>query len=184
MTPRGRAPRTHLQLAAVRRHAEALACGAQQRQLHLQRFLVRVVQDQRPRPRRAHADIPEAEEGNAAEVAEQQHRRRRVPGLRIWSRPPPPLLWAGGCLHRRHGSHPYRAVRYPLSGSRRLPGSQRPGQGQRSKSQKDPLNSRESSPAAFARFKYRASTNGSSRNLLATAPTSEEKPAHITKKSQ
>lgn len=71
MTPRGRVPRTYLQLAAVRRRAEALACGAQQRQLHMQRLRVRVVQDQRPRTRRTHADIPETEEGNGAEVAEQ-----------------------------------------------------------------------------------------------------------------
>lgn len=140
-----------LQLAAIRRHAEALACGAQQRQLHLQRLLVRVVQDQRPRPRRAHADIAEAEEGNGAEVAEQQHRRRRVLGRGISACAPPALLRAVSCLHRRHGSRPRRAVRYPPSGTRRLPGSQGPGQ--RSEGKKYLPNSRERSLAASARFK-------------------------------
>lgn len=115
-TPRGRAPRTHLQLTAARHHAEALACGAQQRQLHLQRLLVRVLQDQRPRPWGAHADVPKAEERSGTEVAEQQHRRGRIPRLRIPGRAPPALLQVVSRLPGRHGSRPAPGGPLPAAG--------------------------------------------------------------------
>lgn len=86
---------------------------------------MRVLQDQRPCPCRAHADVPKAEEWRGAEVAEQQHRRGRIPGRRIPVHAPPALLQVVSGRPRSHGSRP--ALGGLVPDVRVPPPSQNPG---------------------------------------------------------
>lgn len=65
-------PTTYLQLEPALRDAKALLRGREVGDLHFGNFFVRVVQDQRQRPRGSQAHISEAEERRPAEVAERQ----------------------------------------------------------------------------------------------------------------
>lgn len=73
---RGHAPpTTYLQLEPALRDAKALLGCREVGDLHFGDLFVRVVQDQRQRPRGSQAHISEAEERRPAEVAERQDRR-------------------------------------------------------------------------------------------------------------
>lgn len=68
-------PTTYLQLEPAQRDTKALLSGWEVGDLHFSDLVVRVVQDQRQRPRVSQAHISEAEERRPAEVAERQDRR-------------------------------------------------------------------------------------------------------------
>lgn len=73
--PRHAPPTTYLQLEPAQRDTKALLGGWEVGDLHFSDLVVRVVQDQRQRPRVSQAHISEAEERRPAEVAERQDRR-------------------------------------------------------------------------------------------------------------